>query len=136
MRGHRIADKLVPRSIDVDDVLRQEPFDGPAAGLFKQRDKVHARDVGFLSDLPHRLLIRHTPCRLIEQLPLIGPDDQRHFATVLPTDIDHRVPVVGEIGQAHARRPVCVGCEVVPRGLFGPARFVFDRLPLDRLPAH
>ena len=131
MRGHGVADEFVAFMIDVNDIAGEEARDAPLPGLFKERDEVEARDVGGLCDSTHRRLIRQTPCRLIEQLPLVGPDDQDHFALTLLAELDHRVQVVGEVFETDSRGPAHVGIEIILSRLFGPTGFVVGRLLLS-----
>lgn len=131
MLGHGVADEFVAGAIDVDDIAGEEACDAPLPGLFKKRDEVEARDVGGLCDSTHRRLIGETPCRLIQKLALIGPDDQDHFALTLLTELDHRVQVVGEVFETDSRGPGHVGIEVILSRLFGPTGFVVGRLLLS-----
>ena len=128
MRSDRIRDQSIAGAIDVNHVARQEAIHTPAARGLERRDEINAGDAGFLGDLPSCRLIGESPSRLMQQLSLIGPNDEDHFAVVLPALVDHCVQVVGEVVEADSRSPVRIRIEVIPGRLFGPAGFVLRLL--------
>ena len=100
-----VTDEPIARWIKVDDIAGKESLHRPISSLLKQRYEIEAFRCCFPGHSTHHFLIRQSPCRLRQELTLIGPDDQNRFAIVGTAIGNHGSQILCEVVQADAWRP-------------------------------